>query len=945
MPRTSGTCFKALGAWLGVLVLACFVACGGGGSTPRPAAPLSLSMAGSVSLPVATRDTASEAKGYYAQPYSGTTTVTINRDGTVSGYVQLTVSGLPTNVVASFAKPSTTATSDELSLQIGRPDPTDTTYTRQLYPTPGTYTVTISASGTSTSGSVLAASKSFQLVLTQEQPAMALGITDDQGQNLLDPTVVTLGSAGVTEYFAAYQVNNANFATQGPVILSLSDVPSGLDVSLDATSVEINYIHSLTITPKASLAPGFYAFTLKAVFGSHIATLPLVVKYSPYPFYIQTPASDQIQVLQGGSITFPLYLGHADAFFSMSGVASGDDPAYVGTTQLSATGLPAGITATFGDPNPTGLGSVPLTLAAAPSVDPGSYLVRLQATRTGAGGVAGATPVVQTIDLPLSVGAAALGSAPRVWVQAVEWGQTVLSPGLPLVAGKQALLAVQILADQPSSPAVSFSVVFQDGSHLALKGPSFPPSSAVEGGINGSNPSVYSVVVPANLVTTSLSATLHTDSGILADTALPVTVLPATTCALTLVPIVTGGSQPSLPTTDTVAEGIQAYWPISHADVTVRAPYTTSTTFDYGSTASNLETVLEDGWIQLLSELATLRITDASARTYYGMFNPVIPDSFRGSTVVGLTRIGGGAGIGMDRTCAALFENPDAPVDNSVMILVHELGHTFNLEHAPAGGAGGPQLDYPYAGAMDGVWGIDVPSLTLRPPTQFDVMSYASGAHWVSDWDYLAAMAWLEGGAGTAGLADLGARTGVQDRWVVSGWIDASGQAHLAPLLRTTCADAPPQAGSYRLVLHTTQGDVTVPFAAQVVPDLPGSVKHFAFAVPASGDVESLEVQGEGRTLLTRAPRETPSGARTLKAEASTPEVELQEEGGVLRLTWDATRHPYASVFHEGGVRTALAFHLQGGHAELPVALLPPGGSFRIHLSDGLRETVQVVDR
>lgn len=932
---------------LGALALALLGACGGSSMhAPAPAPPLSLSAAGTVSLPVPVPFSASdEASGYYAQPYSGTTTVAITRDATVSGPVALAVSGLPANVVATFAQASTSAGTDELSIQAGRPDPADPTFRKQLYPATGTATVTVTATGTSTGGGALTATTTFRLVLAQEAPVLALNFTDAQGTTLLSPTVISLGSATQTEYFAAYQANNADFATQGPVTLALSGgVPAGLAANLDASSVQVNEIHSLTLSPQAgTLAPGFYAFTITARFGSASAVLPVVLKYSPYPFYIEPPQAAPF-VQQGGAATFPLYLGHDDTFFGAPD-ASLDYP-YVGDTALTAAGLPPGFTVTFGNAHPTGLASVPVTVAAAATVDPGDYLLPLQATRTGAGGVAGASPVVQAFDLPVTVSAAGLGSIPNFWIQSVEWGQTVLAPGLPLVAGKPAVLALTILTDQAlaNQPPVAFSVLLQDGSNLPLAGPSYPPASAAEGGLSGSGATVYSVTLPASKVTTTLAATLHTDSGLLPDTALPVTVLPATTLGLTLVPIVIGGAAPTLPDPSAVAQQLTAFWPLATADVKVRAPYTTATVIPYASTAGDAETLIEDGWGQLLAELGTLRITDGSSRNYYGMFDPGIPDTFTGSTVVGLSVLGLGAGIGLDQPTATRFDNPDAPLDASVMILVHEEGHAFNLNHAPAGGAGGSQVDFPYAGAADGAWDVDPFTGTLKDPgAYFDVMSYAPARHGVSDWNYLAALAWIEGGGGT-GLADTSARTALSDHWVVSGWFDAAGAVHLAPLLRTSCAPAPALPGPCRLVLHTTRGDVAVPFGARAVPGLPQ--RHFAFTVPAAGDVTSLEILQEGASLLRRTPG---AGASLLQAraaqDAASGAFAARESGGVLTLDWDPARHPYVSVFHEGETRTALGLHLRGGHAALPLDGLEAGGRFRIQFSDGIQEAVRVLER
>ena len=81
-------------------------------------------------------------------PIPGTVTLTVTRNAGFTGAVTLSVtqSSLPTNVKANFANAtdstglttivpasSTTAT---LSIHAGYPDPTDSTFTKQLYPAP-----------------------------------------------------------------------------------------------------------------------------------------------------------------------------------------------------------------------------------------------------------------------------------------------------------------------------------------------------------------------------------------------------------------------------------------------------------------------------------------------------------------------------------------------------------------------------------------------------------------------------------------------------------------------------------------------------------------------------------------------------------------------------------------------------------------------------------------
>ena len=65
--------------------------------------------------------------------------------------------------------------------------------------------------------------------------------------------------------------------------------------------------------------------------------------------------------------------------------------------------------------------------------------------------------------------------------------------------------------------------------------------------------------------------------------------------------------------------------------------------------------------------------------------------------------------------------------------IAHELGHNLNLYHAPCGGAGGPDRDYPYPDGSIGAWGYDLLNESLvNPHDAWDLMSYC-GPYWISE--------------------------------------------------------------------------------------------------------------------------------------------------------------------------------------------------------------------
>ena len=74
-------------------------------------------------------------------------------------------------------------------------------------------------------------------------------------------------------------------------------------------------------------------------------------------------------------------------------------------------------------------------------------------------------------------------------------------------------------------------------------------------------------------------------------------------------------------------------------------------------------------------------------------------------------------------------------------VYTHEVGHTMNLYHAPCGGAGGPDPQYPYENGSIGVWGYDMAEGLLLDPAQYtDVMSYCFDHIWISDYQFDRAM-------------------------------------------------------------------------------------------------------------------------------------------------------------------------------------------------------------
>ncbi|BDU76520.1 M66 family metalloprotease [Mesoterricola sediminis] len=930
LPGSARTTLLSLGGGLLALALAC-----GGGGKSAPHLTVSVTPASGLTLPVP-YDYSSQ--GFYMPPYAGTATVAIARDSSVTGAVTLSVTGLPTNCKAQFSAPTTSGTSSVLSIQAGYPDPSDPTFVKQVYPKAGTYTLTVTAKASGQPD----ATATLPLKLGSEAPAFDLAFVDATASRLdTTPDITLAGTAPVTKYLLAYYTTSQGWSASGPVTVTMDGVPSGLTVSTGTAtfSLQDSAPHPLTIAAQPGLAAGTYAFSITASFNGVASTLPVVVTYAPYPFYVQPQIhAEGPSVVQGGRVAFPLYLGRNDTFFTTVSTSNGTEGVYAGDVLLSASGMPSGLTVTFGDGDalndPKGLQSVPLVIQAAATVPAGTYPVTLQATRSTPGAVTAAAPVT----LPVTVTASAAGTAPVFWIQNVEWGQTVLKPGLPLVAGKPALLRVQYLADRPGQTG-ALAAKLQDGTVLALRGPAAVPTEAVEGDLPtaaAASASTYTCLLPAAAVQSGLSVTLQ-GTGAPALTVTP-TVRAGMDYALVVLPVVHKGVAPALPSDAALTQGLLAIWPFSGVPLSHRAAYTTSTAIPEPTTDPTKDHS-GDAWGQILNEVASLRVVDGGSAPYYGFLAPGYTFGTQPSGyTLGVTLASSMASIGTDASLDTVFGNQVPNQTVAVETLVHETGHILGLLHTPAGTfpVDDEVTNYPYFGGLVGTWGYDVFTQTpLDPAGYYDIMSYSSESDWVSDWCYLHAMGWVSGQkkVGTR-LASTGVR---KERLVVSGTVTPDGQVRLQPLVRAQAEALPPRAGAYTLALQASSGRREVAFAAEPIPGLPGHAM-FLFTVDADEELVAADVRREDRSLARREAR-VGRGMRAAaldRAEAAGT-LEVREASGTLHLAWDPVAHPYVDVVHEGTAgTTTLALHLTGGTADLPLAGLPEGGRFQVRYSDGL---------
>ena len=251
----------------------------------------------------------------------------VNSQYGFNGSVNLSVSGLPSGVTASFS-PNPTTYNSTLTLTASGTVPT------------GQYTLTV----TGTSGSQTATS------------TLSLGIYAPTF------TISSYGNVSIGQgtSSSSYVYVNPEYGFTGSVNLSVSGLPSGVTASFSPNPTTGNSL--LTLTASSTAATGQYTATITGKSGTQTATTTLSIGIYVPTFTIS--AGGLLNIGQGTSGTsyvniFPQY-------------------GFSGNVNLSVSGLPSGVTASF-SPNPTTSSST-LTLTASSTATLGQYNVTITGT-------------------------------------------------------------------------------------------------------------------------------------------------------------------------------------------------------------------------------------------------------------------------------------------------------------------------------------------------------------------------------------------------------------------------------------------------------------------------------------------------------------------------------------------------------------------------------------
>ncbi|MBA2721655.1 MAG: hypothetical protein H0U56_01910, partial [Methylibium sp.] len=501
-------------------------------------------------------------------------------------------------------------------------------------------------------------------------------------------------------------------------------------------------------------------------------------------------------------------------------------------------------------------------------------------------------------------------------IAGIELGQSHLYPSgdseLVLVANKPALVRVMVTNanQQQAKPAGTLRVETASGAlvqQLSLTAPTGNVPTAVPQVPSFSDP--YSAVVPGNLVKPGLRLTTRLNNGSAGTTINP-RVGAGYAMKLVAVPVQIGSTVGSVVSQVNPGTYLQGRLPVNVQQQT-RAPYVSTRVRSMPTNESQWSSVFST----LLGELNDLRqLEQAPDNAFYYGFIP--------------KRTFGLAGVGFVPGRAAVgFDIPSSP---TVVLetMTHEIGHNLRLRHAPCGVSGDSQFPYPNARLGEPgryIWGYDLSTKKFTDPRRtdrHDLMSYCNGDTF-SDYNYRKMQVYLtptDAVFRMASAAPMTAEAAVvstepQELLLISGQIE-SGKASFKPVKSLSGVVRAQQEGEYTLSIVTAQETIEHRFEASEIDHLP-DLKYFSFTIAKPGPILSMTILKDGVELAQRqASASRPAAASTDErqqpAAGAQQPVQVSEQAGVLRLTWDHVKYPYLTVTHVGAKRSTLAQDLEG---------------------------------
>jgi cellulose 1,4-beta-cellobiosidase len=286
------------------------------------------------------------------QGTTATDSVTVSSINGFNSPISLSVSGLPAGVSATFSPASVTGSAGSTL-----------SFVASNTATVGAATVTVTA----TSGA------------TTSSTTLTLNVTAEPNFTIsAAPTAVTVAAG--TSGTASISIGFVGGLT-GSVSVSASNLPAGVSANFSPNSVNSSGSVSVSFFVQAGTAGGTSNVTITGTNGtiSHSTTIALTIPGTANPSFTLHAASSTLALTRGSSATDTVTVTGAGGFN--------------GSVTLAASGLPTGVTASFGT-NPTTGASV-LTLAASSTATTGTSSVTITGT---SGALTASTSVTLTVN-------------------------------------------------------------------------------------------------------------------------------------------------------------------------------------------------------------------------------------------------------------------------------------------------------------------------------------------------------------------------------------------------------------------------------------------------------------------------------------------------------------------------------------------------------------------
>jgi hypothetical protein len=661
----------------------------------------------------------------------------------------------------------------------------------------------------------------------------------------------------------------------GSLAVAISGLPGGAEGAVTVAGPD-GFTRTLEQTETLSTLPA----------GSYRVSAADVVVGETH--YVAAPATQSVTVSVGQS-------ANAEVVYAVP----------VRSLAITVSGLPGGLDAAITVSGPggysrsvtasetlTGLTAGQYTLTALPVTDGAEQYNPSPASRTVS--VTGAV----TASVAYSTGS---GAGFNLRVDGVYLVQSVQTYDrtVPLVQDRDALLRVFVTATQVNTAAPDVDVTLYSGgvaiAELTIPAPGLTtPLAPDEATLNSS----WNVILDQSLIQANLSIVATVDPGNsvaeadesdntfpASGTPLALDVRTADPFRVMFVPVVTkvNGRQGNVTAANRgdYLEVAMRTQPLGSSDAAVHAVYTTDMNLALQSDNGN------GAWSAVLGEIASIRNTESSSRYYYGVVNPAYDGG-----VAGMGYVGAPIAIGWDRA------------GSRSGVAAHEWGHNWGRGHAPCGGAGNPDVNYPYGGGVTGVIGYDVVNETLRPSDAHDLMGYCDN-EWISDYTYVGIMNFRAAESISRGMAAV-----TQPGMLVWGRIE-NGHTVIEPALRVNARPSlPAHSGPYRLEGRSEDGSrlFGFDFTPAAVGDDSTGAKHFSFVLPMRPEravqLASLHLDGPGLRISSRQGTSEPTAVEVTRTAP-----------GRLGLRWDARRSPMLLV-RDPVTGEVLSF-ARGGAAEV----------------------------